>query len=79
MSLTGLGPEFVAVEFAAPLRLANEDPVCGPIAGAGEAGALDEGLQKHGAVCVAGLPVIGELAGGAGQDVGSEIAHLDPG
>jgi len=41
--------EMKAVQFAATLGLADEGPVGGTVAGAGEAGALDEGLQENGA------------------------------
>ena len=52
-----------AVEFAASLGLAGQDPVGGAVAGSGEPAGLDEGLSQDGGVSVAGVPVGGQPAG----------------
>ncbi len=77
--LDGEGVFVADVELAAPLGLADVDPVGGSIAGAAEALRLAEGFQQHGTDAIALAPVVGKLAGGESEQVGGEIGHLDPG
>ena len=69
----------LAVEFAAALGLADVVPVGGAIAGCGKALAFHEGLQKHGGVLVAGVPIVGQPFGGKGEYLGCEISRSHPG
>ncbi len=69
----------VAVEFSAALGLADVNPVGGAVAGAGESPAFYEGLEKHGGVVVAGVPVVGQLFGGKGEYLGGEVSRAHPG
>ena len=69
----------VTVQFAAPLGLANVDPVGSLVAGACKALGIDEGFQQNGSVGVAVLPVLGELAGGHGEHFRGQVLRLDPG
>ncbi len=68
----GCGVEVLAVEFAATLGLADVNPVGGAIACSLETLAFDECLKKDGFVCVARVPVFGQLLGGGGEDLGRE-------
>ena len=49
--------------FAASDGLADVDPVGGLVAGAAMALRLDEGLEQDGAIAVALMPIVGQLAG----------------
>ena len=69
----------LAVEFAAALGLADVVPVGGAIAGSGKALAFHEGLEKHGGVLVAGVPIVGQPFGGKGEYLGCEIFRSHPG
>ena len=68
--LDGLGAVVASVEFPPALGLAEMDPVGGAVAGAEEARGLAEGLQQDGADAVALVPVQGELALEAGEQMG---------
>ncbi len=69
----------VAVKLATALGLSEMDPVGSGVTGAVEARALDDGFKPSGLEGVAGAPVLRYLAGGASQDVGSEVADGNPG
>ncbi len=47
--------------------------LAGSVAGAGEARLLDEGFQQHGAIGVAGAPVLGQASTGQGEHTRGEI------
>ena len=65
-----LGVLVVSIQLAAALGLAQMDPVGGAVADPGEAGCFAEGLQQHAPDAVALLPVVGQLALEAGQQMG---------
>ena len=67
------------VEFAAALRFANADPIGGLVTGAGKTLLLDEGLQQHGAVAIAVLPIKREQACSHAQQLRGEVLGRDPG
>ncbi len=67
------------IEFPAALGLAEMDPVGGAVAGAVEARGLAEGLEQDGADAVALVPVAGELALEAGEQMGGQGGEADPG
>lgn len=66
------------IELAAALGVAEILPVGRFVAGAGEARLLDEGFEQDGAVCVAGMPVIGQASPHQGEDTRGEILAADP-
>ena len=78
-ALDGLNVAVQPVEFASPLSIAETLPVGGLVAGPGEAGLLDEGLQQHRTIGVAGMPVIGQATADETQNSRGEIAAADPG
>jgi len=69
----------VAVELAAALSGADVEPVGGTVAGAWESVGVDKGLEQDGSVGVSGGPVVGEAAGGEGEELGGEVGGVDPG
>ena len=77
--LDRLGVFVASIQLAAALGLAQMDPVGGAVAGPGEAGCFAEGLQQHGSDAVALLPVLGQLAFEAGQQMGGQAGQADPG
>ena len=64
---------------AAPGSAANVDPVGGLIASALVALIFHKGFEQHRAKAVSAKPVIGQLAGGKGQNLRSQPFALDPG
>ena len=77
--LNWLGVLVMSVELAAALSLAEVDPVGGTIAGALEARGFAEGLEQHGADAVALLPVLGQLALEAGEQMRCQTGEANPG
>lgn len=71
--LLGQGGSVVDIELSSTLGHAQQLPVGRTVAGGAEAGEFDEGLEQHGAVAVALLPVSGEGAGGHGEDARGEV------
>lgn len=69
----------MAVVFASTGGLAEAEPASGAVAGAEEAVGVDEAFEGKRSVCVAGVPVGREAAGGQAQEAGGEEADLDPG
>ena len=65
----------VAVELAAPGGAPDVSPFRGPVAGAGEAVALHEGLGEHRRVAVGGLPVGRQPAGDRAEDRRGQVRH----
>ena len=66
------------IELAAALGVPEILPVGGFVAGTLESGFLDEGLEQHRTVSIAGLPVIGQPAADKGQDARGQILVADP-
>ncbi len=62
----------------AALRLANADPVGGAVAGAFEAGSVNEGLDEMNRMPVLGQPVRGEAAGKTREQVRGQMRHAHP-
>ena len=77
--LDGKSELFIDVELSATLGLADMDPVGGPVAGALEAVALDEGFEEDGSEGEALSPVVLDAAGGQGEELGGEAFGFDPG
>ena len=77
--LNWLGVLVMSVELAAALSLAEVDPVGGTIAGALEARGFAEGLEQHGADAIALLPVLGQLALEAGEQMRCQTGEANPG
>src|SRR5579885_1306736 len=77
-ALDGLGISMQPIELAAPLSVAEVQPVGGLVAGADEAGLLDKGLQQHRTIGVASMPVIGQTTADEAQNTRGEIAAADP-
>ena len=77
-ALDGLSIAVQPIEFAAALGVAQTQPICGLVAGAGESGLLDEGLQQHRSIGVSDMPVFGQATGGQSQDPRGEVLALDP-
>ena len=69
----------VSVELAAALGVSEEGPVGGTVGGAVEAWAFAEGLEEDGPEGVALLPVVGEAACDASEEMGGEVGDADPG
>ncbi len=69
----------VAVLAAPSLGLADADPVGGAVAGALEAGAVDEGLDQMDWMAVLGQPVGREAAGYAREQVRGQMRDANPG
>ena len=69
----------VAVELSSSLGLSDMDPVGRAVAGSAEPILFDEGFQKDGRIAIAGLPILRELLGEAGEDPGGEVGGEDPG
>ena len=68
-----------SIELAAALGLAHVDPVGGAVAGAWEARRLAEGFEQDGTQAVALLPIVGELALQAGEQVGGQRGEANLG
>ena len=75
----GQGVLIMSVEFATALGLTDMDPVGGTVAGTAEAAGFAEGFEQDGAEAVAMEPVVGEGAGGEGEQVGGEVRDAGPG
>ena len=75
----GLIVPMIDIELAASLSLSDVHPVGCFVTGAAEAIGLHEGLQQHGAITVALLPIGGQLTCDAAEDFRSEALGLDPG
>ena len=69
----------VAVELAAALGLTDTDPVGRPVARAGEAALVDEGLHERRGIAVTLPPVSGEGSGDSGEDRRGEVSHVSVG
>ena len=65
-------------ELAAPLGLADMNPVGRPVTGAREAVLFDKGFQQQRAVAIAVLPVPRKLPGRQPQYFGGEVVRADP-
>ena len=77
-ALDGLGFAMQPVELAAPLGVAEAQPVGGLVACAGEARLLDEGLKQHRSIGVSDMPVFDQATGGESEDPRGEVLALDP-
>ena len=77
--LDGRGVLIMSIEFATALGLTDMDPVGGTVAGTAEAAGFAEGFEQDGAEAVAMEPVVGEGAGGEGEQVGGEVRDAGPG
>lgn len=69
----------IAILAAAPRGVAHMLPVGGPVAGGGEAVALDEGLQPLETVAVLGPPVRVNAAGHRAEQVTGQMRNAHPG
>ena len=78
-ALDGFVVSVQGIELAAALGVAEILPVGRSVAGAGEARLLDEGLQQHGAIGVAGVPVLDQASTDQGEHTRGEVLHADPG
>ena len=67
------------VELAAPLGVAQAEPVGGPVAGAGEARLFYKGLEQDWFVAVAMQPLVWELACSEPEEPGGQMPGGDPG
>ena len=74
----GLVVAMERVEFAAALGVPEILPVGGLVAGAGKARLLDEGLEQHGTIGIAGVPIIRQTPADQGKDSGSQIFAANP-
>ena len=75
----GQGGAVVDIELAAALGLADMDPVGGSVAGALEASRVTEGLQEHGTLPVAVVPVQRQTPGRQGEQMGGQRGETNPG
>ena len=63
----------IGVKFAAALGMADVNPVGRAVAGAMEAGVVDEGFEEQRPIAISILPVEGDLFGEASKDAGCEV------
>ena len=71
--LDGAGELVAAVELAAALGFADEDPVRAAVGGAVEARGFAEGFEQDGADGVASAPVVGQASFDLGEEVRGEV------
>ena len=77
-ALDGLCVAMEGVELATSLCVTEVLPVGGFVAGAGEAGFLNEGFQQDRTICVASVPVLGQASADQSEHTRSEIFAVDP-
>nr|WP_320410903.1 hypothetical protein [Candidatus Hakubella thermalkaliphila] len=69
----------VSIQLSPPLGLSNLDPVTSAVAGTVEPPLFDKGFQQDRLVAIAGLPVLWQAPGDAGQNSGGQVLGTDPG
>ena len=77
--MTGRAKLMAAVELAAALGFADEDPVRAAVGGAVEARGFAEGFEQDGADGVASAPVVGQASFDLGEEVRGEVGDAYPG
>jgi len=68
----------ISVHTATPLRGADMNPVCGTIAGAGEALRVDKGFEQERFHAISVKPIVRELLGGERKDFAGKLGNLNP-
>ena len=69
----------VSIHASASLSGADMNPVCGTIAGAGEAFGIDKGFEQQRFNTIGVQPIVGELMDGKRKDFAGKVWDLNPG